>query len=327
MKILVTGAPGWLGTRLVEILREKNEDVRCIVLPESDDSIITSLGAQSHRGNIVDARSLVGSCDGIDIVFHCAGIIHPSCVKELHQINVDGTKNILEEAIKARVKKIIYVSSNSVGGVNISRDTLMTELDQPRPYKHYGISKYKAEELVNRASSEGKIKTTIIRPCWFYGIRQPERQTTFFRMIKKGNPLVFGDGKNLRSMSYIDNIIDALCLIKDNALSDGKTYWIADRKAYPTIEIYETIAKLLEVKNFKPIYVPGFSSSVFELADTLLQGFGLYQKEIHVAGEMNKDIACSIEKAQRELGYNPNVDLTEGMRRSIEWCRANNIQI
>ncbi|MBU0650943.1 NAD(P)-dependent oxidoreductase [bacterium] len=327
MKILVTGAPGWLGTRLVEILREQGKEVRALALPYLNEQELISLNAEVFKGDLQNADSLRGVCDGVGAVFHCAGLIHPKRIKQLYDVNVIGTKNILNEAIKSGVKKIVYVSSNSVGGVNKKRDVLMKEDDLPNPYKHYGKSKHEAEKLVNAAFEQGKINTTILRPCWFYGVRQPERQTTFFRMIKKGNPIVFGDGQNLRSMTYIDNLIEAMLLAEQKEISAGKTYWIADRRSYPTIEIYETIAKLLEVKNWKPRFVPAFVSSMCEIADDVLQAISLYIKEIHVAGEMDKDIACSIEKARTELNYNPTVDLEEGMRRSIAWCRANGVEI
>jgi nucleoside-diphosphate-sugar epimerase len=140
-------------------------------------------------------------------------------------------------------------------------------------------------------------------------------------MIQKGNPVIFGNGLNFRSMSYVDNTAQAMILAATKKEAVGKTYWIADTRPYTTIEIYQTVAELLEVKNFKPRFLPNFSSEVFLMADKVLQGLGKYQTEVHVAGEMNKDIACSIEKARRELGYNPQIELREGMRRSIEWCR------
>jgi len=327
MKVLVTGATGWLGMRLVELLREKKKEVRCLVLPAIDSTYLKTLGTEIFIGNLLNSESLKGLCDGIDTVFHCAGVVHPNRVKEFYEVNVEGTKNILEKAVKLGVGRFIYVSSNSVGGVNISRTKLMEEFDPPHPYKHYGLSKYKAEELVNRAFREGKIKTTILRPCWFYGIRQPERQTRFFKMIKKGNPIIFGDGKNLRSMSYIDNVVDALLLVEQKDISIGNTYWIADKRPYSTIEIYQIIARLLKVKDFRPRFVPTFVSTMCEIADTLIQSIGFYIKELHVAGELAKNIACSIKKAQEELGYEPKIDLEEGMRRSIEWCRTNGMEL
>lgn len=326
MKALVTGAPGWLGTRLVEILRNKSYQIRCLALPSLDSTPLEALGAEVVRGDLTMPRTLDGICKGIKTVFHCAGVIHPKKINELFNINTHGTKNLIEEAAKSGVDKFIYVSSNSVAGCNLSHDILMKEEDPPRPYMNYGLSKHKAEEIVKDFHKKGRIKTVILRPCWYYGTGQPARQTRFFRMIKKGKPIMFGNGKNLRSMSYIDNVIQGLLLAEEKDKANGKTYWIADKRPYPTIEIYQTIAKLLGV-DLKPLYVPSITSKGCELADTLLQSFGLYSQEIHVAGEMIKGIACSIEKAERELGYKPEVDLEEGMRRSMVWCRKNGIDV
>nr|MBA4405134.1 hypothetical protein [Nanoarchaeum sp.] len=322
MKTLVTGAPGWLGTRLVEILREKGRQVKCLVLPEADDFHLRELGVEIFKGDLTKPKTLKGICKEINTVFHCAGIIHPRRISEFYKINFEGTKNILKEAIGLGVRKFIYVSSNSVGGSNTFRDRLMVESDPPRPYRHYGLSKYMAEEIVQQAFREGKIDTTIIRPCWFYGIRQPERQTKFFRMIKKGNILIFGNGNNLRSMSYIDNVIQALLLAEEKEISAGKIYWVADKDPYPVVEIYSSIAKLLGV-SLRLYKVPVFLSRLCIFLDALIQGVGFYSKEIHVAGEMSMDITCSIKKAQEELNYCPTIELEEGLRKSIEWCRVN----
>ena len=326
MKVLITGTPGWLGTRLVEVLRGKNRQVRCLVIPYSDSAYIRSLGAEVIEADLTEPGALKDVCRDIRTVFHCAGIIHPKKIGELFAINTRGTENLLREAAKSKVDKFIYVSSNSAAGCNIRPDLLMRESDEPRPYKKYGLSKLGAEKAVNDYYNKGAVKTVILRPCWYYGAGQPARQTRFFRMIKSGKPIMLGDGKNLRSMSYIDNVIQGLILAEENERANGQTYWIADRRPYSTIEIYQTIAKLLQA-DLKPRHLPAFVSGMCELADTALQAAGLYSPEIHVAGEMTKNIACSIEKAERELGYNPQIELEEGMRRSIEWCRKNGIEI
>ena len=138
---------------------------------------------------------------------------------------------------------------------------------------------------------------------------------------------MFGDGENLRSMSYVDNIVQGLTLAESVEKAAGNTYWIADERPYPTIEIYRTVAELLDVQDFSPRYIPGFSCYIAEIADELIQATGFYWTEMHVAGEMNRNIACSIEKAKAELGYKPTIELREGMRRSIEWCRKKGMDI
>lgn len=334
MRVLLTGVPGWLGGRFLEILVKGFEDegpvndwqIRCLILPGIDTSSINELNGikkvEKTTGDVTKADTLKEAVKDIDIVFHIAGVIHPKKVRELFEINTQGTENMLKVSLEAGVKRFIYISSNSVSGTNARRDVLMAEKDAPRPYLNYGISKFKAECAVRRFQDTGKLDTVILRPCWFYGPNQPARQTKFFNMIKKGNPLMFGDGQNLRSLSYVDNTSEAMLLAAEKEAAVGETYWVADSRPYSTYEIYKTVAELLEVKDFKPRCLPGFSSELLLLADKIIQGLGGYMKEIHVAGEMNKNIACSIEKARNELGYEPKIELREGMRRSIEWCRA-----
>ncbi len=325
----MTGAPGWLGTRFVEALTRgfdgqapsgKDRRVRCLVLDGVEATALERLGAEVVRGDVRDLDSLKRCLDGMESVFHLAGVIHPGRPRELFAVNTRGTENVLTAAIAAGAKRFIYVSSNAVGGIRRWR-RIMAESEPDRPYMSYGKSKWLAEQSLKRAHERGQIEAVILRPCWFYGPGQPARQTRFFKMIKAGNPIVFGDGRNLRSMSYLDNTVQALQLAEVAPRAAGQLYWIADERPYSTLEIYETVARLLDVKQFKPRFVPGLVSELCMYADAVFQALGFYQTEIHVAGEMNKDIACLITKAKQELGYRPQVELEEGMRRSIRWCR------
>jgi len=333
MRILITGVPGWLGGRFLEILVKGYDNdgsandwkIRCLVLPGQDETFIKDLATikpiEIVNGDVTEKKSLQNAVKGVDIIFHGAGIIHPKKISNLYTINTYGTLNLITEAYYAGVKRFIYISSNSVSGTNLKRHELMKEEHDPRPYMNYGLSKYYAECIVKHFQESAKMETVILRPCWFYGPNQPKRQTKFLKMIQKGNPIVFGNGINFRSMSYVDNTAQAMLLAATKKEAVGQVYWIADTRPYTTIEIYQTVAELLEVKNFRPLFLPNLSSQVFLYVDKILQGLGMYQTEIHVAGEMNKDIACSIEKARKELGYNPIIELKEGMHRSIEWCR------
>jgi nucleoside-diphosphate-sugar epimerase len=332
---VVTGAPGWLGTTLVEALsrgarfRSVTTDagrVRCIVQPGADVGPLERLGAEVIHADLRDARSLEGACRGASLVVHAAGIIHPRRVQELFDINVDGTKNLLEEAVRARARRFVLVSSNSPAGVNASAAQLMTEDDPPKPYLAYGLSKLQAEWLVNDAFRAGRIETVVLRPCWFYGPNQPLRQTRFFRMIKNGKPIVVGRGDNLRSMTYVDNAVQGLLLCATVARAAGKTYWCTDRRPYSFIEIIQTVAKVLGVE-VRPRYLPRVTSDVARLVDSLVQMTGLYNQEVHVAGELAATIAASIEAARRDLGYDPEIELEEGMRRSVAWCRQNGVDV
>lgn len=327
MNILVTGAPGWLGTELIRQLDDTGHTIRCLTLIGEDTSELDQFEVEEYPGDVRDVDTLHEAFEaGVDIVFHCAGIIHPPKLfgsNLFYDINSKGTKNMLEAARKHGVEKFVYVSSNAAQGFNDSPNELMTE-DMPcQPESNYGESKYEAEQHVRRYQQEHGIDYTIVRPCWYYGPRQPDRMNRLMEMIQGGNPIIFGNGMNLRSMTYVPSLAKALLLIlKQPDVSRNKTYWIADEKPYTTNYVYRTTANLLgTADDLKPIYVPKPISRLMEIADVTLGNMGIYEQNVHVAGEMSRNIACDPSKAVEQLGWEPPRDLTEGMRKGVEWAR------
>jgi nucleoside-diphosphate-sugar epimerase len=188
----------------------------------------------------------------------------------------------------------------------------------------YGRSKMAAEQAVRETGESGLIETVIVRAPWFYGPGQPPRQTQFFTMIRKGTFPLLGDGNNRRSMTYVDNLCQGLMLGERCEQACNQAFWIADARPYSMNEIVDTVETVLK-RDFgiavsgKRTRVPSITSDLARLCDRILQSVGLYDQRIHVLSEMNLTIACSIEKATRQLGYQPAIALEEGMRRSIEW--------
>lgn len=305
--LLVTGPDGWLGSRLVESLRGAypGAEVR---------------GMTGDLRNPADCASFVAGAKSA-VLYHTAGVIHPRRVREFYEVNVQGTKNLIDAARDAGVRRIVAVSSNSPFGVNPTRDHRFDEASPYNPYMNYGRSKMQMELAVKDAAG---IETVIVRAPWFYGPGQPPRQSLFFKMIRDGKAPIVGDGNSPRSMAYVDNLALGLRLAAEKARS-GSAYWIADERPYTMNEIVDTVEDLLE-KQFdvrcahKRMRLPDAASEIALLADKTIQGAGLYNSKIHVLSEMNKTIACTIARAQAELGYDPPVSLREGMRRSLKWC-------
>ena len=309
---IVTGAAGWLGKSLVQALADR--PVRALGLPEADGDL---------RNPEVTERLCEGARGAT--LFHTAGVVHPKRVRDFFEVNVRGTENLLRAAAKAGVRRAVVVSSNSPVGTNPSPDHAFDEASPYAPYMGYGRSKMLMEQLVQGFSERGEIETVILRPPWFYGPNQPPRQTLFFEMIRDGKGPVVGAGENRRSMVYIDNLVQGLLLAERTERARGETYWIADERPYTMNEILDTVERLLEEEFLIPcahrrLRLPGIASDVAWLVDWSLQKAGLYHQKVHVLSEMNKSIACSIDKAKRELGYRPEIALEEGMRRSIAWC-------
>jgi nucleoside-diphosphate-sugar epimerase len=345
-KTIVTGALGWLGISLVqslvkgladhEALRKPRADlrIRCLILPGQDAAPLRKISDRIEimTGDIrnpVECAQLFQDFSG-GILFHTAGIIHPGKVAEFYQINVEGTKQLLDAAINAGIRRAIIVSSNSPCGCNPHNDHLFDENSPYHPYMNYGRSKMQMELAVKERQQRGKIETVIVRPPWFYGPNQPPRQTLFFQMVRDGKGPIVGSGNNLRSMGYVDNLCQGLMLAAMVEKANGQVYWIADKRPYSMNEVIDTIERLLETEfgqkcAHKRMRLPGFASEIALVADASLQALGMYHQKIHVLSEMNKTIACSVARAEKELGYRPTVALEEGMRRSMAWCKEQGI--
>jgi len=321
MNVLITGYPGWLCNRLVErSIKETDWNIRCLMLYNTEGLFDNQLQG-IYRGDITDPWNLEETTRDIDLVIHAAGIIHGRPNK-LMEVNGKGTYNMLKSAEHNHVKKFIYISSNSVGGFTKEK-LLMNEDTHINPYMAYGRSKALAESHV--ASFSNDIPSIILRPCRYYGLYPPDRDIKMFKLIKSGKGIVMGDGEDLRSMTYTDNLIDAIFLAAKHNVSNLETYWIADENPYTNNEILETMADIMNVEDFKIFHIPKLISKTCRGLDRIIQFFKLYSMIIHVAGELSLNIACSIDKAKKELGYTPRVSLYEGMNREIQWCKERNL--
>lgn len=344
--VLLTGATGWLGRRLVCALTEGLPDyprvfqtpgaIRALVPAGEDTRELRARGIEPVFGDLRDSdalRSLTQRAEG-GVLIHVAGVVHPPGRTALFdEVNHRGTVRLLDAARAGGLARMVVMSSNSPMGANASPNALMTEESPYNPYMEYGRSKWRMEEALRRAmEAGGRPDIVIIRAPWFYGPEQPPRQTLFFHLVRKGKFPIVGDGNNKRSMSYTDNLAHGLLLATTHRAAPGQIFWMADERAYAMNEIVSTVADVLRsdfgltVSNRRP-RVPGVVSDVARLTDRLIQGVGLYHQQIHVLSEMNLTIACSIEKAKAMLGYRPIIGLREGMRRSVAWCLESGARI
>jgi nucleoside-diphosphate-sugar epimerase len=331
--VVVTGANGWLGQNLVRELAPNRERVRCLVRSDSDAALLTVIGPSIEAvvGDVRDPSTLDRLFEGVGsaTVFHAAGVIHPAKrVRELFDVNVGGTQLTLDRARRAGVARYVHVSSNSPFGANARPTDRFTEESPYNPYMGYGQSKLEAEQLVFRSFERGDLDTVIVRPPWFYGPHQPERQSTFFSAIRRGRFPLVGDGTQQRSMVFTGNLVHGLLRAEAAAAASGNAYWIADAEPYELRSILETVkdalaAEGLPVSGRGPLPMPLVAARVATKVDAALQSQGRYLQSMHVLGELKDTIACDVSRARKEIGYDPPTELFEGMRASIRWCLAN----
>jgi nucleoside-diphosphate-sugar epimerase len=340
---LVTGGNGWLGKRLVKKLLEENQgnshsaEVTCLVPAEENVSELLNLGAKVVRGGVNDSLAIdefMENAYGATVI-HLAGIIHPPCKSSLFiTVNYEGARNILNSAVQKGARRLVVMSSNSPFGGNKNNLEKFDEGAPYNPYMGYGQSKMLMEQMLlqhaNQKSSE--LEIVILRAPWFYGPGQPVRQTQFFTMIKDGKFPIIGNGHNKRSMGYVDNLAEGIYLASYRDEAANNIFWIADETPYSMNEIISTVKDVLR-QDFgmkvsdRQIYLPSVVSDLARLSDYVIQKAGLYNQKIHVLSEMNMTIACDISKAKKILNYTPSIKLKEGMKKSIEWCLANNMKI
>ena len=337
-RVVVTGAAGWLGSNLIESLVNGFADGPD--LPEELNEAHVTAGAfapdvsglDQHDGRVewitsdirdpADADRLFTDAAGA-IVIHCAGLIHPRRIKELYEVNVAGTLNVIRSAASNNSKRVVVLSSNSPLGASSDPEAVFDEDSPYNPYMNYGRSKMIMELRARELANELNIELVLIRAPWFYGPKQPARQATFFSMIRNGKAPVLGSGENRRSMAYVDNLSQGLLLAATVPAARGNTYWIADDGSYSWNEIINTIESLLSCEfdlsgRGGRMRLPKIVGTAARIADSIIQRTGFYNQKLHVLSEVPLTIACDISKAKKELGYEPRVSLREGMRRSIQ---------
>jgi nucleoside-diphosphate-sugar epimerase len=331
---IITGASGWLGTALMTSFTDEASPwfrpgvLRALVRTDDEARRLSSLSPSVEPvvGDLTDVASLAPLWKGLSAtsdLIHTAGVIHPARVDDFYAVNAEGTRTMLQLAHEHGVNRFVHVSSNSPFGTNADRNDRFRATEPYNPYFGYGRSKMQAELSVGQAVDDG-LNAVIVRPPWFYGPYQPPRQTKFFRMVRAGRFPILGTGEQTRSMSYVDNLVQGVVRAELVDTPPGRGWWIADARPYTINEIITTVGRALADEGFdvKPnrVRMPRTIGQIAEYVDSALQRSGRYNQQVHVLGEMDKNIACDISAARLELGYDPQIELYEGMRRSIRWC-------
>jgi nucleoside-diphosphate-sugar epimerase len=327
--VVVTGASGWLGQNLVRALADRGR-VRCLVPSARDEALLRVVGpcVETVVGDVRHPAAADRLFEGIGpgaTVFHAAAVIHPRRhVRELFDVNVGGTQLAVDRARRAGASRFVHVSSNSPFGANPTPAHRFDESSPENPYLAYGRSKAEAEAVVRRAGARGDLATVVVRPPWFYGPFQPERQSRWFAAVRRGRFPLVGDGTQRRSMVYAGNLVHGLLRAEASDAAVGRAWWIADPEPYELRHVLDTVRAALDAEGLAVSgtirSLPRAASVVAARADALLQGRGRYVQALHVLGELQDTIACDVAAARRELGYDPRTTLLDGMRASVRWC-------
>lgn len=322
MKVLVTGGTGFTGKALVRRLLDEGHEVVALDYQEGlKTDELRQWGARVVIGTVTDRAIVKEVMAGIEVVHHLAAAFREMDVPNSYydEVNVDGTRIVLEEAFQQKVKKFIYCSTCGVHG-NI--DNPPGGEDSPiQPADYYQRTKYEAEPIVQEYFKKG-LKTVILRPAAIYGPGDPERFYMIFKRVAKGLFPMFGSGKTYYHPLYIDNLVDAFMLAMEEGKGDGQAYLIADEQYFEIEELVKRTARALGVS----IRIPHFPVMPVVVAGHICEKIC---KPFHITPIIfprrvdwyRQNRAFKIDKAKRDLGYNPRVGIDEGLRLTGEWYK------
>jgi 2-alkyl-3-oxoalkanoate reductase len=324
MKVLVTGGTGFTGKALVKRLLDEGHQVVALDYKEGiKTEELRKWGAEVIIGSVTDEDVVRRAVKGVEVVQHLAAAFREMNVPDTYyrEVNVEGTRRVLQAAEEAGVRRFIYCSTCGVHG-NVERPPA-DENAPIQPADYYQRTKYEAEPVVLEHHRKGPMKCVILRPAAIYGPGDPERFGMIFRRVNKGTFPMFGDGRTLYHPVYVENLVDAHLLVMKDGVGDGEAYLIADEEYYEIETIVRKVARALD----KEVRIPHLPVTpvvlVGHIVEKACKPFGITPPIFPRRVDWyRQNRAFDITKAKRDLGYRPRVGLDEGLRKTAEWYKA-----
>lgn len=321
MKIALTGASGYTGGHILERLLARGDEVRALV--REDSRVESSLAGRTDivrgvLGNAADARRLVEGCEAVvhvAAVYRTAG--HPD--DYYRQINVEGTRHLLEASKAEGIRRFVHTSTVGVHG-----DVKNPPADENAPIAPsdiYQETKAEADALTREFGRAHGLEVAIVRPGAIYGPGET-RLLKVFKAIARGRYAVVGSGRPHYHLVYIDDLVEGFLLALDRPEAAGETFLIAGPDSISQNDLARKVAKATGGSVW-PFHIPAWPiQRLGDLVEGVCVPLGL-EPPLHRrrVDFWTKNRSFSIEKARRLLGYAPKVDSTEGIERTARWYR------
>jgi dihydroflavonol-4-reductase len=329
VSVLVTGATGFTGGHLAATLARRGETVRALVRTRSrarfDRSPLPALGVQAVEGDLGDPASVRHAAEGVEVVYHIAATYREAGQPDsaYRAINVEGTRNLLEAARAGGARRLVHCSTGGVHG-HIANPP-GTEDAPFNPGDIYQETKLEAEQLAREFGRETGFDVVVARPIGIYGPGDT-RFLKMFRGLARGNFPMLGSGRAFYHLTYIDDLVEGFRLCGTVPGAKGRTYILAGPRFTTLEELVALVAKELQVRPPRihwPVWPFWTAGLLCELVCVPLRiEPPLYRRRVDF---YTKSRAFDTARARSELGFAPKVDLEEGIHRTAEWYRQQNL--
>ena len=325
MKVLITGGTGFIGSRLALKHLEKDDCVQIVgqennAMETENKRLVESKGAPVSLASVTDREKMFELIQGIDLVYHLAAAQHEANIPDQRfwEVNVTGTKNVLEASIHARVKRVVHGSTIGVYGAAL--EGCIDEYSDLRPVNIYGVTKMEGEKLA--LSFKEEIPLVIIRISETYGPGD-RRLLKLFKGIKKNLFFVIGDGENLHHPIYINDLLEGLVLAATAEKAPGKIFVLAGTEAVTTSEMIKVIAEQLNTKIPKWRLPLSPLLGLATVTENICRPMGI-QPPLHRRRMdfFRKSFIFSGKLAAEVLGFAPQVGFKQGVAETAQWYVA-----
>ena len=327
MKVLVTGASGFVGSALCEELNLRGIEPYCLLRKSSSLANLTSAKFQPVMGDLSSQEALEKIVEDMDVIFHVAGSVAALSLEDFMRSNRDGARNLAQAAAKSakKLKRFVLVSSLAAAGPS-TPERSRVEADQSTPVSHYGMSKLAGEQEVLQVA--GKIPVTIVRPPAVYGPRD-KGVLTFFQIVNLGILPRLGLDKpdpHRYSFVHVKDLVQGIALagLKEG-IPSGEVFYLSGEGEYSWEEAMGLVAQGMEKKTFS-LSLPIALLKVAAFVCTLIGK--ITGKALPFSLDKIKEIeapawTCSSQKAKKLLGYEPYWKLPQGFAQTAKWYREN----
>jgi nucleoside-diphosphate-sugar epimerase len=290
----------------------------------SDLSLLEGIPIEKVVGSLEDPEGLMHSAQGMDIVFHVAAAVTDwGPYSYFYRVNVKGTQHLLHAAITSNVKRFVFISSIAVhsfiGGQDMDENS--PQLSTPFPYCR---TKREAENVVMEAHKRGSIEVTIVRPGDIYGPGDRVALLKMAPMLEKGWIGHIGGGHALGSFAYVENLVDGIILAGTVKKAAGEVYIITDGIKMSWREYFDKLTAALDLQAPRWSIHPRIAYAIASLWEFLYRVLYIRSRPLltrYVAAHLLRDFHFSIEKARRELGYQPSIQVDEAIQRTAAWYK------